>query len=94
MPGAAFTRFFAPTTLIASNDRISNEFLKLHANNGGVCSGDSGGPDLLGETNVILAVNSFGNGAKCTSNTYSYRVDTAQALDWITAEIAARGGSL
>ena len=92
--GAAFTRFFAPTTLIASNDRISNEFLKLHANNGGVCFGDSGGPDLLGGTNVILAVNSFGNGAKCTSNTYSYRVDTAQALDWITSEIAARGGSL
>jgi hypothetical protein len=93
-PGAAFTRFFAPTTLIASNDRISDEFLKLHANKGGVCFGDSGGPDLLAGTNVMLAVNSFGNGAKCTSNTYSYRVDTEQALAWITAEVTARGGSL
>ena len=94
VPGDIFTRFFATTTLIASNNRISNEFLKLHANKGGICSGDSGGPDLLGGTNVILAVNSFGNGAKCTSNTYSYRLDTDQALDWIHGEVAARGGSL
>src|SRR5262249_36944653 len=58
----AFTRFFAPTTLIASNDRISKEFVKLHSNKGGVCFGDSGGPDLLSGSNVVLAVNSFGNG--------------------------------
>ena len=43
---------------------------------------------------MILAVHSFGNGAKFTSNTYSYRVDIAQALDCIISEIAARGGSL
>lgn len=92
--GDAFTRFHAQTTLIASNDRISDEFLKLHANKGGVCSGDSGGPDLLGGTNIVLAVNSFGNGTSCQSNGYSYRVDTAQAQDWIAATVAARGASI
>jgi hypothetical protein len=46
-PGDAFTRFFAPTTLIASKNSISGEFIKLHSNRGGVCFGDSGGPDLL-----------------------------------------------
>jgi len=92
--GDAFSRFYGVTTLIASNDVISREFIKLHANKVGVCHGDSGGPDLLGTTNVILAVNSFGNGQECQSNTFSYRVDTAQAQSWIARAIAAGGGSL
>jgi hypothetical protein len=94
VPADAFTRFFASTTLIASNHRISDEFIKLHTNKGGVCFGDSGGPDLLGGTNVVLAVNSFGNGTSCQSSSYSYRVDTAQALDWINDAVDEEGGSL
>ena len=93
-PGDAFTRFFAPTTLVSSNNSISDEFIKLHANKGGVCFGDSGGPDLLAGTNVVVAVNSFGNGTSCQSNTYSYRADTAQALDWVNDTVDDEGGSL
>jgi hypothetical protein len=32
--------------------------------------------------------------AICSGNTYSYRVDTAQALTWIRTTVAAHGGSL
>jgi hypothetical protein len=92
--GDVFTRYAGTSTLIASNDVISSEFLKLHSNKVGVCHGDSGGPDLLDGTNVILAVNSFGGGTQCQSNTYSYRVDTAQAQSWIAQAIAAGGGHL
>jgi hypothetical protein len=92
-PGDVFTRFFAPTTLVASSNSISDEFIKLHANNGGTCFGDSGGPDLLGDTNVVLAVNSFVTNGGCKGVTYSYRVDTPAALDWITAEVAAHPGA-
>jgi hypothetical protein len=93
-PGDAFTRFFAPTTLVASNNSISDEFIKLHSNKGGTCFGDSGGPDLLGGTHTVLAVNSFVANAICSSNTYSYRIDTATALAWLRSTVAARGGSL
>jgi hypothetical protein len=92
--GDAFTRFAGQTTLIASNDKISDNFLKLHSNNSGTCFGDSGGPNLLGGTNIVLAVNSFVANGICAGNTYSYRVDTADALGWITSTVAAKGGSL
>src|SRR5262249_11129098 len=65
-PQQVFTaiRFFAPSLLIQSNNRTSVEFLKLTANpaqgKGGICFGDSGGPDLLGGTNTVLGVNSYG----------------------------------
>lgn len=45
----------------------------------GTCSGDSGGPILQGDTNVVLAVNSFGKNANCVGNDYSYRTDSAAA---------------
>lgn len=93
-PGDSATRFFAPTTLVASNDTLSDEFIKLHSNEGGTCFGDSGGPNLLGGTNVVLAVNAFVANSICTGNTYSYRVDTPEALAWITSTAAAHGGTV
>ena len=93
-PGASATRFYAPTTLVASNDTISDEFLKLHSNKGGTCFGDSGGPNLLGGTNIVLAVNSFVANEVCAGNTYSYRVDTTEALAWITMTVREHGASL
>jgi Trypsin len=92
--GDALTRYVGKATLISSNNRISDSFIRLHANDGGVCFGDSGGPDLLAGTNTILAVNSFDSNDLCTGVTYSYRVDTADALGWIRSTAAVRGGSL
>jgi hypothetical protein len=84
-PGAVFTRFFAPSLLIQSNDVIHDEFIKLTAQGkGGTCFGDyGGGPDLLGGTDIVLAVFSFINNGNCAGVTYSFRIDTPEALTFI-----------
>ena len=84
-----FTRYYAPSRLIASNNVQSVEFIKLSANpaqgKGGTCFGDSGGPDLLGGTNIILAVNSYVTNGNCAGVTYSNRVDLPSILAFINS---------
>jgi hypothetical protein len=84
----AFTRYYAPTELVTSNFVHSDEYIKLTANpaqgKGGICFGDSGGPDLLGGTDIILAVNSYVTNNNCAGVTYSNRIDT-YALDFINS---------
>lgn len=93
-PGNAFTRFAAETTLIPNAGSLSASFIKLHANKGGICFGDSGGPDLLAGTHTVLAINSFVTNDLCDGVSYSYRVDTAEALGWIASSVSASGASL
>jgi hypothetical protein len=80
-------RLFAPTQLVSNNFSHSDEFIRLTANpsqgKGGTCFGDSGGPDLLGGTNTVLAVNSYVTNSNCTGVTYSSRVDIPEVLTWI-----------
>jgi hypothetical protein len=51
---------------------------------GGTCFGDSGGPILWGDTNIVLAVNSFVINGNCAGLGFGYRVDTDEVYAWIT----------
>jgi hypothetical protein len=55
------------------------------AGRGGTCSGDSGGPVFYGgfESNIIVAVTSFGLNAYCRGVDFSHRTDQQAVLDWI-----------
>jgi hypothetical protein len=80
-------RMFAPTQLVSGQFVHSSEFIRLTANpagdKGGTCFGDSGGPDLLGGTDTVLAVNSYVTNSNCAGVTYSQRIDIPEVLAWI-----------
>ncbi len=80
-------RLFAETELVSGNFKHSNEFIRFAANpgggSGGTCFGDSGGPDLLGNTDVVLAVNSYVTNVNCRGVVYGSRVDIPEVLNFI-----------
>jgi hypothetical protein len=80
-------RLVAPSELINANFVHSDQFIRITLNSGrgtgGMCFGDSGGPDLLRGTDTVLAVNSFGNNSNCAGIGYSSRVDIPEVLEWI-----------
>lgn len=55
------------------------------AAHGGTCFGDSGGPMLLGDSDVIVGVNSFGLNGNCAGIGGAYRIDQADDLDFINS---------
>jgi hypothetical protein len=62
---------------------VSEVALNASGGSGGTCFGDSGGPDLLGGTNTVLAVNSYVTNVNCSGVGYSARVDVPEVLEWI-----------
>jgi hypothetical protein len=58
---------------------------------GGTCFGDSGGPIFYGDSNVIVAVTSFGLSPNCTGVDYAFRTDQAAVLAWVL-DVAADEG--
>ncbi len=84
-------RLFAPSELVSGKFVHSNEFIKFALNpgggSGGTCFGDSGGPDLLAKTNIVLSVNSYVTNSNCSGVGYSMRVDTPDVLAWINTHL-------
>jgi hypothetical protein len=80
-------RLYAPSKLVSGKFVHSDEFMKISLNHsrgkGGACFGDSGGPDLLANTDTILAVHSYVTNYNCAGVGYSSRVDIPEVLEWI-----------
>lgn len=73
------------TNLVGGNTGGFN--LQTSGNGGGrsgTCGGDSGGPVFYpADTNVIVAVTSFGLNEWCRGQDFAFRVDTEAVQDWI-----------
>lgn len=91
VPNAFFTRKAATGGLGSRNHVLADQFLKVNGAHGGTCFGDSGGPNFLGGTNIVLAVTSFGTNGNCAGNGWNYRVDTEHAQTFIASVIADHG---
>jgi hypothetical protein len=83
------SRLMAESTLVNLRSALTDGYnLQTQGNGdgrGGTCSGDSGGPVFLGgpDSNLIVAVTSFGMNGLCRGTDFSYRLDRDAVLDWI-----------
>lgn len=57
--------------------------LSNNASTGGTCFGDSGGPNFIGNTNVLAGVTSFGMNGTCGGTGGVFRLDRSWSLDFI-----------
>ena len=82
-------RMLARPHLLQINTGFTGDFsilLSNNANTGGTCFGDSGGPNFIGNSNVVGGVTSFGINGNCAGTGGVYRVDRADDLNWLYAE--------
>ncbi len=67
---------------------FTGDFSLLLSNNhstGGTCFGDSGGPNFLGDSNVIAGVTSFGINGNCAGTGGVFRMDRQNVLDFVNS---------
>jgi hypothetical protein len=65
-----------------SNAGLSAKFANNPGQGGGTCFGDSGGPIFYDDTNVVVAITSWGI-TPCIGVDYQFRIDTAFALAFL-----------
>jgi secreted trypsin-like serine protease len=59
--------------------------LSNNANTGGTCFGDSGGPNFVGDSNVVAGVTSFGINGNCAGTGGVFRMDRQNVLDFVNS---------
>jgi V8-like Glu-specific endopeptidase len=80
-------RMVAEPRLIQINTPgFTGDYSLLLSNNhatGGTCFGDSGGPNFLGESNVVAGITSFGINGNCAGTGGVFRTDRQDVLDFV-----------
>jgi hypothetical protein len=82
-----------PRLLQIAAPGFTSDFSLLLSNNhatGGTCFGDSGGPNFIGDSNVIGGVTSYSYNGNCAGTGGVYRVDKADDLNWLYGTFGAQ----
>jgi hypothetical protein len=83
------TRYVAHPHLIQINvPGFTGDFSMLLSNNhatGGTCFGDSGGPNFLGDSNVVAGITSFGINGNCAGTGGVFRTDRQDVQDFVNS---------
>jgi hypothetical protein len=77
-----------------SNTGFTGDFSVLSSNNaatGGTCFGDSGGPNFIGDSNVVAGVTSYGLNGNGAGSGGVYRVDRADDLEFLQPRLGNTG---
>ena len=81
------TRYVAHPHLLQINvPGFTGDFSLLLSNNhatGGTCFGDSGGPNFLGDSNVVAGVTSYGINGNCAGTGGVFRMDRQNVQDFV-----------
>jgi Trypsin len=80
-------RLGAAAKIVPGGGATGSEFLKVSSSpgqGGATCRGDSGGPVLQAGTDLMLAINSYGPSATCKAVAYAQRMDTAEAIRFVS----------
>lgn len=82
-PAFVYTDIRERTTI--SFDGLTRAWLKLSPGRGGggSCYGDSGGPNFLADTDVLVATSISGDGDACEATNWDYRLDTERARGFL-----------
>jgi hypothetical protein len=71
------------TANLADAGLLAGRYLKVVS---GPCQGDSGAPNLVAGSDMLLAITAYSNGnPNCNGDSYSERLDTPDALTFITS---------
>lgn len=89
------TRRKATVKLLNIHSDIYGVFSAARGLGGGTCFGDSGGPILhdLGETEIIVAVNSWAQNYSCAGKSGGYRLDQPDDLEWLLDAFGISGAN-
>lgn len=86
-------RMYAEPSLVAINvPGLTGDCSLLLANNhatGGTCFGDSGGPNFLGDSNIVAGITSYGLNGNCAGTGGVFRMDRQDVLDFVEPFLVA-----